>query len=270
MNYDIKNLHNVLLEITDYIFKICEENNLNCMLLFGSALGAYRHHGFIPWDDDMDVGMPREDYEKFIEIMKSKNDGYSIQNEDTEKNYFLSFSKVRKDDTLFLEKAAVGLYEHNGIYVDIFPLDYVENQNKLSYKVKAYYITYIKHILKVSACPDVYKAKLSKSKFAAEKILCLPTKFISRKNIVKHLHKIMKSCGNKENATYFAKFDMNLSRQLVPVEFCIPTKQLCFKDKMFPAPGKTEKYLENTYGASYMVLPPEAQRQTHTPLKIEF
>ena len=82
MEYDIKKLHEVLVEILDYFVSVCEKNNLQYFLVYGTALGAYRHKGFIPWDDDLDVAMPREDYQRLLSILENNpNEGYSIQNE---------------------------------------------------------------------------------------------------------------------------------------------------------------------------------------------
>ena len=97
MDEGLEKLHGVLVEILDFVYSVCEEHGLLCFLVYGTALGAYRHHGFIPWDDDMDVAMPREDYTKFLQIMKQEgHDKYEIQDEDNEDFYFLSFAKVRK------------------------------------------------------------------------------------------------------------------------------------------------------------------------------
>lgn len=103
-NY-LNKLHLTLVEILDYVCKICDENNLQYFIAYGTALGAYRHQGFIPWDDDIDIALPRNDYEKLINILKKDNSGkYSCQNETNEKNYFLIFSKIRKNGTIFIER----------------------------------------------------------------------------------------------------------------------------------------------------------------------
>ena len=80
----------------------------------------------------------------------------------------------------------------------------------------------------------------------------------------------MKSCGDKENSTYLAQFDEVLSKQLIKKNYYLPTSEIMFSDRMYSAPGKIEKYLENFYGNDYMQLPPEDQRITHRPLEIKF
>lgn len=150
MNFDIEKLHVTLIEILDYVVSLCEKHNIQYCLIYGSALGAYRHKGFIPWDDDMDIAMPRDDYEKFISIMKCQTDAqFSIQSEETEDSYFLTFAKVRKRGTIFVESIAEKKYKNNGIYIDIFPLDLVKNSEGVSYKLKRKIINYLKHVLKL-------------------------------------------------------------------------------------------------------------------------
>ncbi|MCI8352318.1 MAG: LicD family protein [Clostridia bacterium] len=103
-NY-LEKLHSNLVEILDYVCKVCDENNLQYFIAYGTALGAYRHQGFIPWDDDVDIALPRNDYEKLLNLLKDSNyDKYSCQNETNEKNYFLVFSKIRKNGTIFIER----------------------------------------------------------------------------------------------------------------------------------------------------------------------
>ena len=85
MKTDLERLHSTLIEILDFVYGVCEEHGLTCMLVYGTALGAHRHDGFIPWDDDVDVAMPRDDYNKFLQIMAEKQDErFELQNEDNE------------------------------------------------------------------------------------------------------------------------------------------------------------------------------------------
>ena len=111
---------NIQLNILREIHKICEENNLRYYLAYGTLLGAVRHKGFIPWDDDIDIVMPRPDYIRFFEIAKSDTcDFYSIEKND---EYIYSFGKASRKNTVIIPDGMRCKIEL-GISVDIFPLD---------------------------------------------------------------------------------------------------------------------------------------------------
>lgn len=116
---------NVEQEILDEIHRVCTENGIRYSLTYGTLLGAVRHKGFIPWDDDVDVMMPREDYDRFVSAWDtSAHPGFLLQTEQCSDDYNNNFGKVRKDKTTFLQYEAQGKRKfHKGIYVDIFPLD---------------------------------------------------------------------------------------------------------------------------------------------------
>ena len=119
-------LRSVMLEILDEFARICDENNLNYFLHGGTLIGAVRHKGFIPWDDDIDVAMPRKDYEKFIDIFYNlENTNYYILSDRSPENtsyYYNPFFKLCKKGTVFADKS-IKPDEYSGIYIDIFPFD---------------------------------------------------------------------------------------------------------------------------------------------------
>ena len=126
----LKKLHNVEVEILDEFNRICNKHNLQYFLSYGTLLGAVRHQGFIPWDDDLDVSMPREDYEKFIEIAEDElNKEYYIDNKNTNDKYYLNFTKLRKKNTVFEQDFQVNYDGPKGIWVDIFPIDEIKKEN---------------------------------------------------------------------------------------------------------------------------------------------
>ncbi len=99
-----RKLWDIQLEILDVIDLICRKNGLRYSLYAGSLLGAVRHQGYIPWDDDLDICMPREDYERFLDIWKDKDHpGYIMQNKHNTPSFTQSFTKIRKDHTTFLQ-----------------------------------------------------------------------------------------------------------------------------------------------------------------------
>lgn len=267
----LERLHEVQIEILDYVDKICKENNLTYILAYGSALGAYRHQGFIPWDDDIDIAMPRNDYEKFIEIMlKSDDQTYSLQNEVTEKNYFLSFAKVRKNNTLFLESIVDNRYQNNGIFIDVFPLDRVSDLNSWSFKFKYYLIAYLRHGLKFNNCLKLYQQNQNVFKFALDFIACLPLKLFSNQSILAFIKKIMINFKYDINDHYLVQTDDLSLAKAIKAQDCFPAKKIYFHNKNYFGPNNITSYLTKLYGQNYMELPPESERRTHDPLEIRF
>lgn len=121
--YGLKDLQNVILNIAQYIDNLCVQNNINYRLMGGSALGAKRHGGFIPWDDDLDVFMTPTEYESFREIFNNYGDKskYTIQEQGASDNRVIT-AKLRLNDSYYEEDILKGWKIHHGIYVDIFIL----------------------------------------------------------------------------------------------------------------------------------------------------
>ena len=117
-------LHQCHIILLEEIKRICKKFDLKYYAIAGTLLGAVRHKGPIPWDDDMDIGMMREDYEKFLAAVKTElGDRFFLQNFDTDKGYGLNFSKLLLLDTVMIERNAADSGAYKCIYVDIFPLD---------------------------------------------------------------------------------------------------------------------------------------------------
>jgi lipopolysaccharide cholinephosphotransferase len=111
-----------MLEILLYIDKVCKENDIKYWLSSGTLLGAVRHGGFIPWDDDLDIEMLREDYEKFLKVF-TNNDNYALQTYKSDENYFRTFAKVRDLHSEISEFELDRYYKYRGLYVDVFSIE---------------------------------------------------------------------------------------------------------------------------------------------------
>lgn len=123
--YDMAVVHERMLETALEVKRICEENGFKYSLYGGSVIGAVRHNGFIPWDHDIDMCMPRRDYDAFLKFMlKNKNEKIFFSNYKSEKRYPNNWGKVRLNNTVFQERELESLKElHNGIFIDLHPID---------------------------------------------------------------------------------------------------------------------------------------------------
>lgn len=248
----------VMLEILVEIHRICVENDINYWLEAGTLLGAIRHKGFIPWDDDCDVSMPRKDYERFLQIAQEKlPETMFLQTKETDKEYPLPWAKIRKNGTLLIETGETGEEKyHHGIFVDIFPYDYYESAEvikKLQWEreTKDAKNRYPKGSFKRMALG-----------FYANVILGLFMRKIKkqRKYLIEHRKEL-----NSRDFRYFSySADAGYIYPTTQDEI-LPVKLVenVFEGHAFCIPCKYKKLLEVTYGTTYMELPPVNQRKTH-------
>lgn len=249
---DISALRRTQLEIADEIFRICENHGLRCMLFGGSLLGAVRHRGFIPWDDDFDVIMPREDYNKFLSIAERElPDGFYLQREFGE-HWHMTYTKLRRDGTVFIESlASSDPLTHRGIFADIFPLDSLGRSK----------ITQIMQYLcaKVATAAALSKrgySPRSRAKVAAMLISrALPTGITAKFARREHL-------GTSEFSHSFFAAKSRFKTSRYPTEWFDGGRFMCFEDRSYPVPRESEMILTRLYG-DYMTPPPEDKRETH-------
>jgi len=177
------------LSILENVISVCDELGLTYYLVCGSALGAIKYNGFIPWDDDVDIAMHRDEYcifcEKAPKMLKSN---LFLQNNDTEPLYPLIFSKVRDSNTTFIEKSLSKLNIHHGVYIDVFPLDNYPKKLKAQRKIeraKKWYLRFYR------CCMDLELSKMGNILARIQKLLQIdkhPRLFIKmlEKQIIGH------------------------------------------------------------------------------------
>lgn len=266
-------LQKVELEILDVIAELCKREGISWFLDSGSALGALRHRGFIPWDDDIDIGMLRPDYDRFLELAPSLlPDGFSLHTPRNTKNYAAQFAKVCKDNTRFITQEALDANCIMGIYIDVFPFDYLTSEEPLRTKqirrarlnVRLSYLYHSRHI----RVP--HKGFLGALESAAcfighyvLKVFCSPNRFIEG---FEHAASLGLQCKQKSSECICHGYSKLVT---YPIDVFIPISLGEFEGRKLPIPGNVGKYLSMTYG-DWKELPSEADRKTHMPLKVIF
>ena len=255
------------LDMLKVILPILEENNLRYYMLGGTFLGAIRHKGFIPWDDDIDIGMPRPDYEKFISIAESTLPSNLLvkdfKSDDAFKNYFAKLFNVNVPLT---RSDNINSNTETYLWIDIFPLDGMPN-GKIRMKLHKFHLLYRRLMLQYSKFYTGVNIKKKRS--SLEKLLItfgyLFTKFIHL-NTNKQLHKLDKvltkyTYENSNNVVNFMgayKF-----KEMFPKKLYEDAEFYDFEDTQLKAPKDYDTVLRQLYG-EYMNPPPENQRFSHS------
>lgn len=258
-------LHQVDMEIAKEVLRICEKYNLTYYMLGGTMLGAIRHKGFIPWDDDIDLGMPRDDYEKFLEIAPAElAEHLKVVNYRTNPEYMYYITRILDTQTKVVEERIGNDNKYTNASIDIFPIDGTPNNGFLR---KIYYFRVMYHRALMSLCyKDSIDRKRSRGK--AEKLLLwvmehipvekMTTPYKQKCKIDKLLRK-QKVAGSKYIGNIMGAYR---TREIVPAEYYGEGAFYPFEDMQMRGFSMYDEYLTYTYG-DYMQLPPEESRKTH-------
>ena len=264
---NMQSLQNYILEILVDVDEFCRKNEITYYLGEGTLLGALRHKGFIYWDDDADILMPREDYEKFLEIApKGLEEKYTVDSFKTNPKHWSIPSMVQMKRKTEFEKP---LYEKvalsNGPNIDIFPLDYVKTDNQKKLLIRATKIRALKRALwlksKVHSRRNYKTLKRRIFYYYPCKVLAF---FNSDKMLKKKINKQLLKTNDKANG-YLANFASLylIGREVCPKEWFSSPSELEFEGHMFLAPAQPDKVAKRLYG-DYMQLPPlEKRRSKH-------
>lgn len=253
----IELLKKIELGILDEIVRICEKHALTYFIIGGTLIGAVRHKGFVPWDDDIDIAMPRKDYENFRKICRKELDpDLFLQDWESEPYYYLPFAKVRKNNTVLEEHYTEDINIHKGIYIDIFILDNAEKQDSFSQALQG---TVYKGLNKIMWAKAVYTSgKYNKFKYFITKTFFW---IIRLEKLSKFIQKFM-SINKNEDSEYFVSIGSRYGYKIQTIKKnkYYPPRKMEFEGRLFNVPNDYNYILRRIYG-DYMTLPPEEKRK---------
>ena len=235
-----------MLAILEFIDEVCRKHQINYWLSSGTLLGAVRHGGFIPWDDDLDIEMLKSDYDKLMKVLPVElPDGLVLQTSHTDKNYVAPYSKIRETNSIISEVNNIGTnYKYSGIYIDIFYLE------PMSYKLSWFASKlhgYMYGLSKVKNDRLGLKQGLMRSLLFSLNYLLYPL-----------LRIINKFFPSKE-------FRLALGSGFMGAritEDIFPLTEIVFEGKRFKCPSNCDSYLARLYG-NYMKLPDLTRLNNH-------
>ena len=246
---DMALVHNRMLEIVVEVDRICREQGIQYSLYGGSVLGAVRHRGFIPWDHDLDIALPRREYEKLVKyFLENTNEKLFFSNYFSEETYPNNWGKMRLNGTVFQEKELIGLPIHKGVFIDVHPIDNIfPAVLKLQVKLTMFW-----------SCVG----KVKSGRYNGPKIKRSVYKlfsFLSHKTINRFRDFCMK---------LFSRFQTNYVYKVAHPNYGIYPIPRCtfeelteheFEGKMLFIPRNYDEFLRKRYG-DYREIPPEAER----------
>lgn len=253
---DFEKLKKKELEILKNFIDACNKMNLTYFITYGTLIGAIRHKGFIPWDDDIDVCMPRGDYETFIKNGSNfLDEKYFIQTIQTDPLYALNFAKLRDSNTTLVEKHVIDIDINHGVFIDIFPLDgYEKGKNKMiDLRVKNY---------PVFAQEDKNKIFNAISDFNQKFIYKIGETIPNKLKTDLSKLAVPKDTPRYEDCKFVSCIVDSFS--IIPIEKEVFSNgtTVDFENLKVNAPKDYDKYLKKIYG-DYMKLPPKGQRENH-------
>lgn len=254
---EIKGLQQKELEILKELKRVCGKNNITYFLAYGSLIGAIRHRGFIPWDDDIDVCMMYKDYVRFQEVCKKDlGSRFFLQSSQSEPDAELTYCKLRMNDTTFIIDKTEGKNIHQGINIDIYPFYHVAD-NKIARNIQ-YLCAAVHMLFERGEAPENHGWLMR----IGSKVFLFLFRGKLRNRIKQICNRGMTKYekGDKHTGGIAGLYgNMDICRNVFPKECFEGTVQVPFEDDIFTAPVGYDRFLQIEYG-DYMQMPPKEEQ----------
>lgn len=251
----IEELQALLLEIGMEFHRICVKNNIPYYMLGGTQLGASRHKGFIPWDDDMDFGIPRDQYERFLSIaQKELASQYTLRTIDNSSYIFNGMAKIELNTTVIKEQFAADNNDSIGVFIDVFPLDNTNNDFRLFSKNR---------LIPLTGRFAGYRFMTLRNRPIQKRLIAVIVKCIlapmTPKGYMRFVNNHLITKDGDFIANHFGAWEI---KETMPKEIFGEPKLYHFESTAFYGVSDSESYLTHLYG-DWRQLPPEEKRKTH-------
>lgn len=261
----IEDAQKVQLEILLEFDQLCKKHDISYQLFSGTLIGAIRHKGFIPWDDDVDVCMLREEYNRFLAIgAEELKDHYFLQNYHTDKNFQSQYTKIRKNKTRYVEELVQDVEMHQGFFIDVFPFDNVI-PGTLKGKAQRIAIDQLK-IFNYCRVMRVNNSEKKKGLRIAKKAAYYLLKVIP-KNKVDRLITSLACLFNEKETECVGELSISTGKNtydsfVLKKAFFYDSIDWDFEGYQFPVPRAYDEVLTKNYG-NYMKMPPLKEQAPH-------
>lgn len=255
----IEEIRASLIKTMNYIDQVCRKNNIKYSLAYGTLIGTIRHKGFIPWDDDIDIILPRVDYNRLVKLLKDDNNpAYKVINTD---NAYFPWTKIIDTSTYIIEPDDYGIKDY-GLFIDIFPIDDVPDPETKEWKSMKKKLNLLKRLMLGRAVSYKHAEKLNgfeKFKFLAAKtvLMVMPINFYGK------LWTKIATKYNGQNTGYkaYAYFEGPIK-----AEYFVGTEDVKFENETYMMTKGYDGYLRSIFG-DYMQLPPEEEQKSNHRFK---
>ena len=270
-------IRKIQLKMLEDLNQLCLENDIKLMLGGGSFLGAIRHKGFIPWDDDIDLMMLRDDFEKLLKVLDNLTKEYEFQYINPQKNSYCTFAKLMYRNSRLIEVGSENIPKLQGVYLDIFIIENIPDKKIVSffYGLKCNYMQLVSSSIVMAKFPSEYNKKIFMQSFSG-KINYFIRKtigFLYRyQNIEKYFIKVDKTFKKyKDKKTNYVTIQSGRKHyfgEKLPKKIFEEFIEYPFENIKVLGPKDYDVYLKNLYGSNYMQLPPIEKREKHHCIEI--